>query len=810
MPGEDSYALPQPLANVLKPRKAPPKAESGVANRVTGQADAPTSPFQLRQHSEPAFGSVARFEASVEPGISNWHDARQFRSIPFSPSRPLKVSFILNTFTFGGSETETIELVCGADPSLLRFGAIAVLHPLPLPDGEPRKDGSFPPLYMCPSPRIDVRDPRIRLVESFEDAVRAALDGADFVITWGIPNLFEYLPLGRLPRIIVMSKDSGEWAKSFLLPNSWLTRHYVANSSLAAGAFPEPARGDVKVIHNGFNPQRVKPKISRLEQRRHWNLSLQDKVVGYIGRIERDKGMHRTVEGIARLPEEWKAVFIGVTGNSSYADEFRRLCQSTIPGRYRLLGWCHDLGSALAGIDVFSHPSDHEGFSNSIGEAWLAGVPTVYTGSTGAIPDLGDLGIPVPQDADGAEIERALLTAYGNVELATHAKETVKASFLVEHNIKRWTDHLFSLKREPRKHRILAMVPWLKSGRVATWLASLMTHCESLDVCRILQVGRQMPPETGLEDWLNRRHKCPVSVTNHDRADIETIVRSVRPDLVLTTGIPHVEELLRPSLGLPVVDVRHYSSHSDHVQDWPSTMIGGFAARHMRYVAVTTLPENYLHHKFEPHVRVIAPGVEIAHGAPGRKEKLRKFLGLSSDDIALGFVGRLGIDVSTMGILRSLRSLSKRYRPIFIGPLDRISILDELRSLAPRSIHVPAIPPEELYDLLPGLDALAHANSDAELPLSVLEAWASRIPVISTPSDMIEHAMRDCGARLCEIIGPNADAHELSRALKSILHPSFEATVDQAYRYVAARYSAETARAQWMQYVAELLETHAH
>ena len=122
--------------------------------------------------------------------------------------------------------------------------------------------------------------------------------------------------------------------------------------------------------------------------------------------------MEKTIRGVALLPAEWKVVFIGLNPNSGYASELAADCEQYVPGRYRLLPWCNDVGSALAAMDVFAHPSDHEGFSNSIGEAWLSGTPTVYTADTGAIPDLGELGVPVPHDVEAEEMSEAILRAF--------------------------------------------------------------------------------------------------------------------------------------------------------------------------------------------------------------------------------------------------------------------------------------------------------------------------------------------------------------------------------------------------------------
>ena len=353
---------------------------------------------------------------------------------------------------------------------MLQFTGIAVARPLPLPDGEPPKDGSFPPIYTWANSYIDRNDPRVKIVADFGEAVRIVIRNADIVMTWGLANLQDFLPKGRLPKIVVLSKDTGEWVKSFSYPNSLVTSYYVGNSTLAAAAFPEPIRDQVRVIHDEINPRRVVPRITREEQRRLWDLTKEDKIAGYLGRIERDKGVDKVVEGVAQLSTEWKAVFIGVNPGSRYTDNFAQHCERVIPGRYRLLGWCHDVGSALAAFDVFCHPSEHKGFSNSIGEAWLAGVPTIYTQNTGAIPDVGDLEIGVSPDADGADIAAALLKAYRNQELISRARLVIESNFLIERNVQRWTDYLLEVHRQNEKPRIMLLFPADVISTVTAWL----------------------------------------------------------------------------------------------------------------------------------------------------------------------------------------------------------------------------------------------------------------------------------------------------------------------------------------------------
>lgn len=471
---------------------------------------------------------------------------------PADLTRAVKVGFILNSFSFGGSETETIELVEGVDPRVIRFAAIAVASALRLPKDEPRKDGKFPPIYMPFGPMADVGDARVRIVRSFLEAVEIVTGACDIVITWGVPNLQDFLPWGRLPKLVIHSKDSSEWAASFLYPNALATTHYSSNSALAAAAFPKPIHNRVKIIHNGINPRRVIPRLGCEEQREIWGLHVDDKIAGYLGRIVPDKGVRKTVDAILRLPQEWKAVFVGSNPNDWYSNELWQYCESMIPGRYRLLPWTHDVGSALAAFDVFCHPSEHEGFSNSIAEAWLAGIPTVYTESTGAVPELGELGVGVSPDADGEEIAGALLKAYGNQEMAIHAREVMATRFSPSANARRWIEYLLELYHHPEMPRALLLSPLGFAAFTHEWVAAFKSTAVDFELCCVAFEGECNQEHSAVDAMIYENHHCPcfhISVAD----DLEELIRYTRPHILLTFQSPALTRLLPAYLTMPLL-----------------------------------------------------------------------------------------------------------------------------------------------------------------------------------------------------------------------------------------------------------------
>jgi hypothetical protein len=254
----------------------------------------------------------------------------------------------------------------------------------------------------------------------------------------------------------------------------------------------------------------------------------------------------------ARLPTEWKAVFIGVNPNSRHAQELERHCERAIPGRYRLLGWCHDVGSALAAFDVFSHPSEHEGFSNSIAEAWLAGVPTVYTRDTGAIPDLGELGVSVGPQADGAELAMALQRAYGDQAMVQRARQVIQSRFLIHHNVQRWTDYLLQVAGEPSRPRLLVLCPVESISVLPAWLRAIGGRAGHLDLCCLAIEGISHPFRANADDEVCRSYRCPTFYVGN-AADVAKLICYVRPDAVLTFPSPSLPQLVFPAPSVPLI-----------------------------------------------------------------------------------------------------------------------------------------------------------------------------------------------------------------------------------------------------------------
>jgi glycosyltransferase involved in cell wall biosynthesis len=143
-------------------------------------------------------------------------------------------------------------------------------------------------------------------------------------------------------------------------------------------------------------------------------------VIGFVGRLTRDKGVEELAEAFRIVYEHAPNTILLVVG--PYEDRDRpseRTVQtlSTHPG-VRQVGLRFDVLRFMAAMDIVALPTYREGLGNVLLEAAALGLPTVTTNATGARDAVldGRTGLQVPVgDADA--LARALLRLVGEPNL---------------------------------------------------------------------------------------------------------------------------------------------------------------------------------------------------------------------------------------------------------------------------------------------------------------------------------------------------------------------------------------------------------
>jgi glycosyltransferase involved in cell wall biosynthesis len=123
--------------------------------------------------------------------------------------------------------------------------------------------------------------------------------------------------------------------------------------------------GSIRVIHNAVPDRELEARPRLFEGR----------IVGTVGRLDRQKGHDLLVRALAQLPQDVSAV---VVGDGPERDNLHDLATSLgVEGRFMVTGWKDDARDYLTAFDVFALPSRFEGFPLALLEAMLARLPAV-------------------------------------------------------------------------------------------------------------------------------------------------------------------------------------------------------------------------------------------------------------------------------------------------------------------------------------------------------------------------------------------------------------------------------------------------
>lgn len=133
-------------------------------------------------------------------------------------------------------------------------------------------------------------------------------------------------------------------------------------------------------------------------------------VIGFVGRLTRDKGLATLAEARQRLSSrDIDHQFLLVGGMDDAAAD-RGVDQLVTSGRPAIVtGHVHDTAAYYRLMDVLCLPSLREGFPNVVLEAASSGVPTVTTDATGAIDSVvdGETGF-IARAGDGDDLAEKL------------------------------------------------------------------------------------------------------------------------------------------------------------------------------------------------------------------------------------------------------------------------------------------------------------------------------------------------------------------------------------------------------------------
>lgn len=163
---------------------------------------------------------------------------------------------------------------------------------------------------------------------------------------------------------------------------------------------------------NGVDVERFSPGPSPV--RRRFGLTEEDLVIGFVGRLTRDKGLPELLQAfdvIAFVEPRARLLLVGwFDAAEDSLDQVHRIKIERHP-LIRMTGFVPDAAEYYRAMDLMVLPSRREGFPNCVLEAQASGVPVVTTYSTGSrdavVPEV--TGLLVPPGYPEAIIEALLM-----------------------------------------------------------------------------------------------------------------------------------------------------------------------------------------------------------------------------------------------------------------------------------------------------------------------------------------------------------------------------------------------------------------
>jgi glycosyltransferase involved in cell wall biosynthesis len=226
---------------------------------------------------------------------------------------------------------------------------------------------------------------------------------------------------GLKQRVLLLA----EWIACHSAHRVICVSHSVREKAIAAGSVPQ-SRAVVlgNGSSNGVDAERFKPtEESRqrgLELRREFAIPPDALVVGYAGRLTRDKGIPELYEAHKVLRMEFPSLRLLLLGDFEDGDPLPDAVKQSLrtdPSVVRP-GFVANMCDFHQSFDVLALPSHREGFPNVILEASAAGKPVISTHATGtsdAVID-GVTGILVPV-ADVNALVAGLRTLFSDAAL---------------------------------------------------------------------------------------------------------------------------------------------------------------------------------------------------------------------------------------------------------------------------------------------------------------------------------------------------------------------------------------------------------
>ena len=544
--------------------------------------------------------------------------------------------------------------------------------------------------------------------------------------------------------------------------------------------------------------------------------------VGMIARMNNPVKNHvGFLHAASRLASKFPSLEFLLVGDGPLRPELERMAaQLGVRDRILFLGERHDIPAILAAMDISVLPSFSESLPNAVLESMAAGVPVVATGVGGTSEAVlaGKTGLLVPPNDEDKLVEALefLLTQRSlRIEYGRQARQMARANYHLDQIRDRYEQLYADLLREKGwRRRSQRSVPYPSADssqpvRVvivapsARWVGGqgvqanlLMRHWENDPnvEARFIPIDPELP--RGLA-WVERIPYLRTVVRMPFY--LSALRRGVKDaEVVHIFSASHWSFLLAPVPAWLVARLRgkktllnyHSGEARDHLRRWRT------ALPVLRRASQLVVPSDYLvnvFHEFGLRAKAVPNMADLNQFSYRPRRPLRPFLVCTR-----GFGPYYSVDLVVRAFARIKEELPAAHLCLVgKGALESSirSLVNDLK-LADVEFTCP-VAHQEIGRFYVRADIFINASWLDNMPISILEAFASGTPVVSTAPGGIRYLVEhERTGLLCAPGDVEALAENVIRLLRN---PELALRLAENAHRESQRYCWETVRDQWLQ-----------
>jgi len=549
--------------------------------------------------------------------------------------------------------------------------------------------------------------------------------------------------------------------------------------------------------------------------------------VGMIARMNIAAKNHALfLEAAARIAARLPHVEFVLAGDGALRSDLeRQVSQLRLQHRVLFLGNRRDIPEVLASLDLAVLPSASESLSNAILESMAAGVPVIAS-DVGGNPELlsdgrGTLVKVGDSEALARAIESALLNPRWRRETGDRARKFASEHFRLV-DVTRQYEELYEELLEEKNWQPRQIVSGTAGSRTGVAIvaaslryvggqsvqAELLQRCWSGDPEVEAKFVAIDPPFPGWVRWVEKipgvrtLFRLPLYLRNlwraFERVDIAHIFSASYSSFVIAS-VP--AWLVARARGAKVLIHYHSGEAQDHLHK-------SLAARFvLNCVDRIVVPSKFLVDVFSVFGlgAVAIPNViDLSQFRFRARESLRPHLICTR-----GFHPYYCVDI----VLRAFAEVQKQYPEARLdllgtGPAEGV-LRDLSRELTLDNVCFEGvISREKIADYYDRADVFINASRLDNMPVSILEAYAAGLPVVSTAPEGMSYVVDDGKTGL---LSPVGDSRALAESVLRLLNdPQLASSLATDALQKCSQYEWRVVRQQWLGVYETLLSVESH